>query len=90
MNRIYLFSILELIPKPSHIVDITRTMPAKIRAMKAYASQHKVVRGILDQIEAKARAYGSLIGARYGEAFVRSQAIPMAVKAPAKLLESGV
>jgi LmbE family N-acetylglucosaminyl deacetylase len=90
VDRLYLFPILELIAKPSHIVDITRAMPAKLQAMKAYASQQKVVRGILDQVEAKARAYGSMIGIRYGEAFVRSQAIPIAVKAPMQMLESCV
>lgn len=90
VERIYLFPILELVAKPSHIVDITRTMPAKLRAMRAYRSQHQVVRGILDQMEAKARAYGALIGVPYGEAFVRSQALPIAVKAPMTMLGSCV
>lgn len=90
VNRLYLFSILELIAKPSHIVDITDTMKAKLQAMQAYRSQQKVVRGIQEQMEAKARAYGSLIGVQYGEAFIRSQAIPVAVAAPMELLRSCV
>lgn len=90
VDRIYQFAVLEMISKPSHIVDITETMQAKIRAMKAYRSQHKVVSQVLEQIEAKARAYGSMIGVKYGEAFVRSQFIPVAVKAPVQMLESSV
>lgn len=90
VNRLYLFSILELIAKPSHIVDVTDTMKAKLRAMKAYQSQQKVVWEIQAQMEAKARAYGSLIGVQYGEAFIRSQAIPVAVEAPIELLRSCV
>lgn len=86
VSVLYQFSILELIAKPSHIVDITDTFDTKLEAMRAYRSQHRVVRGILDQIEAKARAYGSLVGVRYGEAFVRSQAIPVAVSDPTELM----
>ena len=86
---IYQFSVLELIPKPSHIVDITATLPAKLAAMQAYGSQHEVVAGILDQIEAKARAYGSLVGVPYGEAFVKSSFIAKLVEDPALLLNPG-
>ena len=41
--------------------------------------------GILDQIEAKGRTYGSLIGVKYAEAFIKSQFIPVAVGDPAEL-----
>lgn len=90
VNRLYLFPILELVAKPSHVVDITRTFPAKLNAMRAYRSQHEVVPDILDQIEAKARVYGSLIGVKYGEAFIRSQAIPIPVGRVADLTDSVV
>jgi len=86
VDRLFQFPILELAAKPSHVVDITSTFPAKLEAMQAYASQHRVVAGILQQIEAKARAYGSLIGVSYGEAYMRSQAIPVLVDDPTLLL----
>ena len=86
VDKLYQFSVLELIAKPSHLVDITDAFPAKLEAMRAYRSQHEVVSGILDQIEAKARAYGSLIGVRYAEAFVRSQFIPVRVEDAMRLL----
>lgn len=90
VDRLYLFPILELIAKPSHIMDITDTLAAKLEAMRAYRSQHEVVPMILDQLEAKARAYGSLAGVKYGEAFIRSQAIPVVVGNATDLLESVV
>ena len=90
VNRLYCFPILELVAKPSHVIDITDTFEAKLRAMEAYASQHQVVPQILDQIRAKARAYGSLVGVEYGEAFVRSQAIPIRLSDPNLLIESKV
>ena len=80
----------ELIAKPSHVIDITDTFEAKLRSMEAYASQHEVVPRILDQIRAKARAYGSLVGVEYGEVFVRSQAIPIRLSDPNLLIESKV
>ena len=88
VERIYLFPVLELVAKPSHIVDISDTFDSKREAMRAFVSQHDVVSGILDQLEAKARAYGSLVGVKYAEVFVRSQFIPVRVDSPVQLLES--
>ena len=85
--RLYLFPVLEFVAKPSHVVDITATFARKLEAMRAFASQHEVVPQILDQLEAKARAYGALVGVKYAEAFVRSQFIPVRVDRPAELLE---
>lgn len=90
VDGLYQFPILELVAKPSHIVDITDTFEAKLEAMRAYRSQHEVVAGILSQIKAKARAYGSLVGVQYGEAFMRSQAIPVRVSRPERLFENPV
>ena len=90
VQSLYQFSVLEMINKPSHIVDITDTFQAKLEAMQAYRSQHRVVAGVLEQIDAKARAYGSLVGVRYGEALVRSQFIPVRVDDPTAMFESGV
>ena len=88
VKALYRFSVLELIAKPSHIVDITDTLEAKLKAMQAYRSQRQVVQGILEQIQSKARAYGSLVGVEYGEAFVRSQAIPIVVPDPQALMDN--
>jgi bacillithiol biosynthesis deacetylase BshB1 len=61
---------------PSHIVDITETFHAKMEAMKTYVSQLPVVPFILGGIEGQAIARGTLIGAKYGEAFLRSSVTP--------------
>jgi LmbE family N-acetylglucosaminyl deacetylase len=61
---------------PSHIVDITQTFDAKMNAMRTYTSQLSVVPFILGGIEGQAIARGSAIGARYGEAFLRSNIRP--------------
>lgn len=79
VNKLYLFSVLDLISKPSHIIDITETFEQKISAMKAYASQVDVVPAILEQLETKARVYGSMAGFKYGEAFIKSRHIPIKV-----------
>jgi LmbE family N-acetylglucosaminyl deacetylase len=63
---------------PSHIVDITGTFEAKIDAMRAYISQLPVVPFILGGIEGQAIARGALIGAKFGEAFLRSSVTPRA------------
>ncbi|OPZ84104.1 MAG: 1D-myo-inositol 2-acetamido-2-deoxy-alpha-D-glucopyranoside deacetylase [bacterium ADurb.Bin429] len=87
VSRLYQFSIIEPIAKPSHIVDISDTFRAKLDAMRAYASQHEVVAGILGQIEGRAKLYGAMIGVEYGEAFLRSATIPVKVAEPLTLLE---
>jgi LmbE family N-acetylglucosaminyl deacetylase len=87
VDRLFQFSVLDLIGKPSHIVDITQVLQIKLEAMRQYISQQAVVPGILDQIMAKARAYGSLIGVQYGEAFMRSYFIPMALADPTVLVD---
>ncbi len=61
---------------PSHIVDITETFEEKMEAMKTYVSQLPVVPFILGGIEGQAIARGALIGAKYGEAFLRSAVTP--------------
>lgn len=63
---------------PSHIVDITETFEAKIDAMKTYNSQLPVVPFIMGGIEGQAIARGALIGAKFGEAFLRSNVTPRA------------
>jgi LmbE family N-acetylglucosaminyl deacetylase len=86
VEKLYQFSIIEPIAKPSHIVDISDTFQAKLDAMHAYASQHEVVAGILGQIEGRARLYGAMIGVQYAEAFLRCPYIPTAVMDPMAML----
>jgi len=74
-----------LVP-PSFIVDVSDFMEDKMRAIRAHASQFYrpdadepttriSEQGFLDQIENRMRYYGSLIGAKAGEAFYVREAL---------------
>lgn len=80
---------------PSFIVDVTSAWDAKCRAILAHATQ--VTRAgsdalptplnaddFLDRIEARARHYGMMIGARYGEPFHATE--PLGVRSLPDLL----
>jgi len=71
---------------PSFIVDVSDFVEAKMRAIKAYASQfyseeskEPVTRiseaGFLEQIEFRMRYFGSMIGVTAGEAFYVREAL---------------
>ena len=77
-KALFYFETLHPLPEVSDVVDITDTYEIKVKAMQAYASQHDVVSGVLQQIEGLAKYRGSLIGVPYGEAFMRSRFVPRA------------
>jgi len=77
---LYFFEVLQSLPQVSHIVDISDTFQIKMEALKCYRSQHKVVPGILESVEALAKLRGSAIGVKYGEAFLASNFIPKRVE----------
>lgn len=59
---------------PSFIVDISRVFPQKMEVLSCYSSQfsadYPYLRDYLPHVEAKARYYGALIDADYGEPFL--------------------
>jgi len=66
---------------PTFVVDVTSAMETRMRAIRAYESQFHdpssrepqtllSQRSFLDAIEARARHFGFLIGAEFGEGFV--------------------
>jgi bacillithiol biosynthesis deacetylase BshB1 len=86
---------------PSFVVDVTVTWEAKLEALAAYESQlhqqgkerdeppTKVAsREFRGAVEGRARHYGLLIGARYGEPFWSR--LPVAVPDPWMLLPGGL
>lgn len=79
-----LYYLLNYIPHPSFIVDVTSTWKTKEKAISAYASQFYNPRSkepdtfiakksFLDMIDARGKHFGAMIGAGYGEAFVSKQ-----------------
>ena len=72
VEKILQFTVLDLLPHPTHILDISDTFEEKMKAMKAYASQAEVLRDILQAVAGRAKYYGAMIGVEYAEAFVLS------------------
>jgi bacillithiol biosynthesis deacetylase BshB1 len=74
---------------PDIVVDITESYDVKMKGVRAYKSQfyqpgqngpqtYLSRKEYLEEIEARARFFGSLIGARYGEAFSIRGPVPAA------------
>ncbi|NVM01678.1 MAG: bacillithiol biosynthesis deacetylase BshB1 [Candidatus Helarchaeota archaeon] len=83
--------------EPTFIVDISDVFEKKIKAIKAYKSQFEVNKDTelddlikspfsVENLEAKDRFYGSLIGVRYGEPFLLRN--PVKTSDPINLLFS--
>ena len=75
-----IYHLLTYAPPPSFVVDVTATFATKMRAIQAYGSQFYNPKSkekqtilsqktFLDRIEGRARYFGSMIGAEYGEPF---------------------
>jgi len=79
-KKLYYFEVLQLLEEPTHIVDISDTFAAKMDAWKTFAVQDEYLDQLTDQLEARARFYGSLIGVKYGEALKMSAYLPQAIR----------
>jgi LmbE family N-acetylglucosaminyl deacetylase len=98
-RALYHFEVIHLLPEPSEIVDISDTFDAKMAAWRCFQSSSDTVEGaqgtarhygavagsLTEQLECRARYYGSLIGVRYAEALQQSHYIPRAVRAVTSL-----
>lgn len=78
-KRLYHFEVLQTMPEPTHIVDITDTFEAKLEACRQFKASEELLDDLLNQVEARARFHGSKIGVKYAEALTRSYFIPEAI-----------
>jgi LmbE family N-acetylglucosaminyl deacetylase len=78
----YHFEVLQSMPEPTHIVDITDTFAAKLDAWRQFVNAHDHLDQMAVQLEARARFHGSKIGVTFGEALTRSYFIPSKVTSP--------
>lgn len=97
-RALYHVEVIQLLPTPTDIVDISDTFEAKMEAWRCFQSSADLLEStvekcgtsdrrrygsttgsLTEQIETKARYYGSLIGVRYAEALRRSDYLPRSV-----------
>ena len=76
VNKYYHFEICDLLPQPTHLIDVTATFEAKIAAMHCFDDDDGHLDNWSDEMTARARYYGAKIGVKYAEAFRRSFYIP--------------
>jgi N-acetylglucosamine malate deacetylase 1 len=81
-----LFALYRSAARPHLVVDVSAAWERRMRAVRAHQSQLDPARGpatyltepgFLDGIEARARALGALIGARYGEGYRMHGPVPV-------------
>ena len=103
-RALYHFEVIQLLPDPTDIIDVSDTFAVKMKAWRCFQSSSDQVEpatgkgakkkrsycsttgSFTEQLECRARYYGSLIGVRYGEALKRSDFLPRKVTDPAMLL----
>ncbi|MFH1477729.1 MAG: PIG-L family deacetylase [Verrucomicrobiota bacterium] len=73
------FEVLQDLPEPTHIVDVTPSFQDKIRAWKKFESADDHLSSMVEQMEARARYHGSKIGVKYAEVLRQSFFIPRKV-----------
>ena len=78
-RALYQFTVLHDLPEPTHIVDVSDTFAAKAEAWAQFKTAEDHLDRMTDQLEARARYYGSLIGVRYAEPLKRSAFVPQTV-----------
>ncbi len=81
-RALYHFEVLQTMPEPTHIVDVSDTFKAKLEAWAEFKTGQEHLGSEFDKMEARARFYGSRIGVKYAEALTRSNFLPQAVGNP--------
>lgn len=79
---LYHFEVIQSLPEPTHIVDISDTFAAKIESWRQFVTAQAHLDQMIEQLEARARFHGSKIGVRYAEALTRSYFVPVKVADP--------
>ncbi|MFA6931608.1 MAG: PIG-L family deacetylase [Lentisphaeria bacterium] len=82
-KRYFHFEVNDLLPQPSHLVDISDEFSLKMAATSAYDQEGGHLDDWSDEMEARARYYGSRIKVKYAEAFQQSFYLPLKVSDPA-------
>lgn len=78
-GKYYHYEVLHQLPNPTHIVDISDTFDAKIKAWKMFGSAEEHLGSLTEELTARARYYGAKIGVKYAEALKQSFFIPQKI-----------
>lgn len=71
VKDVWAFEVVDLLDRVDFCVDISSYIDTKLKAMKIYESQEKVVSGIIEYIVGISKVRGYEIGAKHAEAFKR-------------------
>ncbi len=78
-RALYQFEVLQSIPEPTHLVDVSDTFEYKLEAWAAFKTGQEHLSQEFEKMAARARFHGSKIGVKYAEALTRSSFMPQAV-----------
>jgi LmbE family N-acetylglucosaminyl deacetylase len=81
-RALYQFEVLQTMPEPTHIVDVSDTFQAKLDAWAAFKTGQEHLGEEFARMEARARFHGSKIGVQYAEALTQSFFIPEKINDP--------
>ncbi|MDD5728995.1 MAG: PIG-L family deacetylase [Victivallales bacterium] len=81
-KSLYHFEVLQSIPEPTHIVDVSDTFEYKLEAWAKFKTGQEHLGQEFERMEARARFHGSKIGVKYAEALTKSNFVPDAVSNP--------
>ena len=71
-ERYYHFEVLQDLPEPTHLVDVSAVFEAKLEAWNCFSTAHEHLGSLARQLETRAAHHGAKIGVRYAEAFRQS------------------
>jgi LmbE family N-acetylglucosaminyl deacetylase len=78
-RALYHFEVIQPLPDPTHLVDISNTFEFKLKAWSEFKSSPDFIDSIAESMEARARFYGSQMGVQYAEALKRSYFMPQRI-----------
>lgn len=85
-KRYFHFEVLDLLPSPTHFIDISSTFQTKIKAWCQFESAQEHLGSLMRQLETRAMFHGAKIGVKYAEAFQQSFYLPEIISDPEILL----
>ena len=79
-QKYFHFELNDLLPQPTHLVDVSAEFEDKMQAAAAYDAEGGHLDDWQDEMRARARYYGSRIQVEYAEAFKQSAYLPTKIK----------